>query len=111
MNIETHFYWLDLINRKSKILLNRSASVKLDSMELGDCGHEVENVDSGSNKVTVDESTPFIDAGSAVDDASAGVNPVEIGIDGVGDVVSDVVVAEVVVADGVIVECGGYYMC
>ena len=31
----------------------------------------------------------------------------EIGIDGV----VTVVIAEVVVADGVIVECGGYYMC
>ena len=69
MNIETRFYWLDLMNRKSKILLNRSASVKADS--IGDCGPEVENVDSGSDKVTVGERTPFINAGSAVDDASA----------------------------------------
>ena len=60
------------MNRKSKILLNRSASVKADSMELGDCGPEVENVDS--DKITVDESTPFIDDGSAVEDASAAVN-------------------------------------
>ena len=93
------------MNRKSKILLNCSASVKADS--IGDCGPEVENVDSGSDKVTVGERTPFIDAGSAVDDASAAVNQVEIGIDGV----VTVVIAEVVVADGVIVECGGYYMC
>ena len=102
------------MNRKSKILLNRSASVKADS--IGDCGPEVENVDSGSDKVTVGERTPFINAGSAVDDASAAVNQVEIGIDGVVTVVNtiavgDVVVAEVVVADGVIVKCGGYYMC
>ena len=102
------------MNRKSKILLNCSASVKADS--IGDCGPEVENVDSGSDKVTVGERTPFINAGSAVDDASAAVNQVEIGIDGVVTVVNtiavgDVVVAEVVVADGVIVECGGYYMC
>ena len=99
---------------KSKILLNRSASVKADS--IGDCGPEVENVDSGSDKVTVGERTLFINAGSAVDDASAAVNQVEIGIDGVVTVVNtiavgDVVVAEVVFADGVIVECGGYYMC
>ena len=99
---------------KSKILLNRSASVKADS--IGDCGPEVENVDSGSDKVTVGERTLFINAGSAVDDASAAVNQVEIGIDGVVTVVNtiavgDVVVAEVVVANGVIVECGGYYMC
>ena len=102
------------MNRKSKILLNRSASVKADS--IGDCGpEEVKNVDSGSDKVTVGERIPFINAGSAVD-ASAAVNQVEIGIDGVVTVVNtiavgDVVVAEVVVADGVIVECGGYYMC
>ena len=101
------------MNRKSKILLNRSASVKADS--IGDCGPEVENVDSGSDKVTVGERIPFINAGSAVD-ASAAVNQVEIGINGIVTVVNtiavgDVVVAEVVVADGVIVECGGYYMC
>ena len=77
----------------------------------------MENVDSGSDKVTVGERTPFIDAGSAVDDASAAaVNQVEIGINGIVTVVNtiavgDVVVAEVVVADGVIVKCGGYYMC
>ena len=75
----------------------------------------MENVDSGSDKVTVGERTPSINAGSAGDDASATVNQVEIGIDGVVTVVNtiavgDVVVAEVVVADGVIVECGGYYM-
>ena len=103
------------MNRKSKILLNRSASVKADS--IGDCGpEEVKNVDSGSDKVTVGERTLFINAGSAVDDASAAVNQVEIGINGIVTVVNtiavgDVVVAEVVVADGVIVECGGYYMC
>ena len=52
----------------------------------------MENVDSGSDKVTMGERTPFINAGSAVDDASAAVNQVDIGIDGVVTVVNTIAV-------------------
>ena len=81
---------LDIMNRMSKRLLNRSASVKTDTVKPGDRGPEVENVDSGGGKVTVEVCTPFTDAGSAVDDAFAAVNLVEmeIGMDGVVTVVN-----------------------